>query len=137
MARRGVWMTPTLVITRSILEFFDDAGSIHARPEAIYFGGHPMQRGVWSFLTKNLYAPIPAAARQELRDAFWSYQRPVTRAFHDAGGKLMAGSDTMMIRLYPGFALHRELRELVEVGLTPYEELDARMRRLAGAESAR
>ncbi len=35
----------------------------------------------------------------------------------------MAGSDTMMIGVYPGFALHGELRELVEVGLTPYEAL--------------
>jgi imidazolonepropionase-like amidohydrolase len=122
MASRGVWMTPTLVTTRSILEFFDDPGSIFARPGAIYFG-HPMQRGVWSFMAEKLYAPISTAARQELRDAFWRYQRPLTRAFHDAGGKLMAGSDTMMIGLYPGFALHGELRELVEVGLTPYEAL--------------
>ncbi len=35
----------------------------------------------------------------------------------------MAGSDTLMIGLFPGFALHRELRELVDVGLTPYEAL--------------
>jgi imidazolonepropionase-like amidohydrolase len=122
MASRGVWMTPTLVTTRSILEFFDDPGSIFARPEAVYFG-HPMQRGVWSFMAERLYAPIPSAARQQLREAFWSYQRPLTRAFHDAGGRLMAGSDTMMIGLYPGFALHRELGELVEVGLTPYQAL--------------
>ena len=62
-------------------------------------------------------------ARQDLREAFWKYQRPLTRAFHEAGGRLLAGSDTMMIGLYPGFALHGELRELVEVGLTPYEAL--------------
>lgn len=35
----------------------------------------------------------------------------------------MAGSDTLIIGLHPGFALHRELRELVDVGLTPYEAL--------------
>ncbi len=35
----------------------------------------------------------------------------------------MAGSDALMIGLYPGFALHGELRELVDVGLTPFEAL--------------
>jgi imidazolonepropionase-like amidohydrolase len=122
MARRGVWMTPTLVTTRSILAFFDDPDSVFARPEARYFA-HPMQRGVWSFMTANLYAPIPAELRGRLREAFGKFQRPLTRAFHDRGGRLMAGSDTMMIGLYPGFALHGELRELVDVGLTPYEAL--------------
>ena len=35
----------------------------------------------------------------------------------------MAGSDTLMIGMYPGVALHRELKELVDVGLTPFEAL--------------
>ncbi len=122
MAARGVWMTPTLVTTRSILGFFDDPDGVFTRPEAKYFA-HPMQLGVWSFMTANLYAPIPAELRHRLREAFWKFQRPLTRAFHDKGGKLLAGSDTMMIGLYPGFALHGELRELVDVGLSPYEAL--------------
>ena len=35
----------------------------------------------------------------------------------------MTGTDTLLPRLVPGFALHRELQELVDVGLTPYEAL--------------
>ena len=35
----------------------------------------------------------------------------------------MAGSDTIIPGLVPGFALHRELAELVKAGLTPYEAL--------------
>ena len=35
----------------------------------------------------------------------------------------MAGSDTIIPGLVPGFALHRELEALVGVGLTPYEAL--------------
>jgi imidazolonepropionase-like amidohydrolase len=122
MASRGVWMSPTLVTTRSILGFFDAPDSVFTRPEARYFR-HPAQRGVWSFMTANLYAPIPVEVRDRLREAFGKFQRPLTMAFHDAGGRLLAGSDTMMIGLYPGFALHAELRELVDVGLTPYEAL--------------
>ncbi len=122
MAEKGVWMIPTLVTTRSILGFFADPDSIFAGPKAAYFR-HPMQLGVWSFMTTNLYGPIPTESRNRLREDFERFQRPLTKAFHDKGGKLMAGSDAMMIGVFPGFALHRELRELVDVGLTPFEAL--------------
>ena len=35
----------------------------------------------------------------------------------------MTGTDSLLPRLVPGFALHQELHELVDVGLTPYEAL--------------
>jgi imidazolonepropionase-like amidohydrolase len=122
MAERGVWLTPTLVTTRSILELFDDPGRVLARPEAAYFR-HPMQVGVWSFMIENLYRPTPAKAQAQIREAFERFQRPLTRAFHEKGGRLMAGTDSLLPGLVPGFALHRELKELVEVGLTPFEAL--------------
>jgi len=122
MAERGVWMTPTLATTRAILETLDNPGSAFARPEAAYFR-HPLQAGVWSFIVERLYTPIPPQARQTLRDAFERFQGPLTRRFHAIGGKLLAGSDTIIPGLVPGFALHRELAELVKAGLTPYEAL--------------
>ena len=122
MAEKKVWMIPTLVTTRSILGFFADPDSLFAGPEAVYFR-HPMQVGVWSFMTANLYGPIPAEARNRLREDFDRFQRPLTKAFHEKGGRLKAGSDALMIGLFSGFALHRELRELVDVGLTPFEAL--------------
>jgi imidazolonepropionase-like amidohydrolase len=122
LAERGVWMIPTLVTTRTILGFFAHPDSLLAGPEAAYFR-HPLQTGVWSFLTANLYAPVPGPARIRLSEGFERFQRPLTRAFHDKGGKLLAGSDAMMIGLFPGFALHRELEELVGAGLTPYQAL--------------
>jgi imidazolonepropionase-like amidohydrolase len=122
MAERGVWMMPTLVTTRSILGFFDAPDSLLAGPEAGYFR-HPMLTGVWSFMTANLYGPIPAETRNRLREDFERFQKPLTRAFHEKGGKLVAGSDALMIGLFPGLALHRELKELVDIGLTPFEAL--------------
>ena len=122
MVARGVWMSPTLVTTRSIIEVFDGSDKVLARPETVYFR-HPMQVGVWSFIVEKLYRPTPAELRKTIKARFETFQRPLTRAFHDKGGKLMAGSDTVIPGLVPGFALHRELRELVDVGLTPYEAL--------------
>ena len=124
MAQRGVWMTPTLVTTHSLLELFDNSDRLPERPELKYFRS-PLQLGVWSFMIEKIYGPIPAAARGKIRDAFYNFQKPLTKAFRDKGGKLMAGSDTILPGLVPGFALHRELQELVEAGLTPYEALRA------------
>lgn len=122
MAERGAWLMPTLVTTRSILEFFAAPDRLGGGPEARYFR-HPMLTGVWSFMAANLYGPIPAEARDRLREDFERFQKPLTRAFHEKGGKLVAGSDALMIGLYPGLGLHRELRELVDIGLTPFEAL--------------
>jgi imidazolonepropionase-like amidohydrolase len=122
MSKSGVWMTPTLVTTHSLLELFDSRERLLTRPEIKYFG-HPMQTTVWSFMIEKLYLPTPPEARTKLRQDFERLQKPLTKAFHDKGGKLMAGSDTIIPGLVPGFALHRELKELVDAGLTPYEAL--------------
>lgn len=122
IADGGVWLTPTLVTTRSILEEFTDPDGLFSRPEAVY-AQHPMQTGIWSFISKNLYQPIPPQVRTKLHDDFEHFQKPFTKVFHDMGGQLMTGTDTLLPRLVPGFALHRELRELVAVGLTPYQAL--------------
>ena len=118
----GVWMTPTLVTTRSILELFDDPNGLRGRPEAVY-ARDPMQAGIWTFITDNLYRPIPPDARKKLTDDFEKFQRPFTKVFHDKGGRLMTGTDSLFPGLVAGFAVHRELQEMVNVGLTPYEAL--------------
>lgn len=116
-----VWLTPTLVTTRRILDEFSDPKGLFSRPEAIY-ARHPMQRDIWSFIS-NMYQGIPPQAQTKLRDDFEKFQRPFTKVFHDKGGQLMTGTDSLLPRLVPGFALHQELQELVDVGLTPYEAL--------------
>ena len=122
MAKRGVWLTPTLVTTHSLLQLFDDSQKLLARPETKYYQ-HPMQTAVWSFMVEKLYLPIPPEARMKLRQDFERFQRPLTKAFHDKGGRLMTGTDAIIPGIVSGFAVHRELKELVEVGLTPFEAL--------------
>lgn len=121
IADGGVWLTPTLVTTRRILDEFTDPDGLFSRPEAAY-SGHPMQRDIWSFIS-NMYQKIPPEHQNKLRNDFEKFQRPFTKVFHDKGGKLMTGTDSLLPRLVPGFAVHQELQELVEVGLTPYEAL--------------
>jgi imidazolonepropionase-like amidohydrolase len=121
IADGGVWLTPTLVTTRRIIEELSDPDELFARPEAVYVQ-HPMQKDIWSFISK-MNQEIPSEHRTKIRDDFEKFQRPFTKVFHDKGGQLMTGTDSLLPRLVPGFALHQELHELVEVGLTPYEAL--------------
>ena len=60
------------------------------------------------------------AALAKLR---WPIAYQIVSIMHQAGVPIMAGTDSPMPGVYPGFALHDELELLVESGLTPREAL--------------
>ena len=121
IADGGVWMTPTLVTTRRILDEFSDPDGLFSRPESVY-AAHPIQKDIWTFISK-MYRDIPPEHRTRLRDDFEKFQKPFTKVFHDKGGQLMTGTDSLLPRLVPGFTVHQELQEFVAVGMTPFEAL--------------
>lgn len=47
------------------------------------------------------------------------------RALHEGGAKILLGTDTPNQYIVPGFSAHEELRNLVDVGFTPYEAIRA------------
>ena len=56
-------------------------------------------------------------------------QRKLTLAFQKAGVPLMTGTDTPEVPgMFPGYAVHEDLRNLIVSGLTPYEALAAATR---------
>jgi cytosine/adenosine deaminase-related metal-dependent hydrolase len=120
-ADSGAWITPTLTTSRNILAVLEDFDGELARPEARYL--HPMDRGIWSFIHSNLYQPIPQDQRALIRDGYEQFQRPLTRALSAAGARLMTGTDALIPSNVPGFSIHDELAELVDVGLSPYVAL--------------
>jgi len=121
IADSDTWITPTLVTSRKILAIFDDLDREFVRPEMRYL--HPMAKGIWSYLTENIYLKMPPEHQHAIRKGFESFQRPFTKALLDKGAKLMAGTDALIPTNLPGFSLHDELMELVDIGLTPYEAL--------------
>jgi hypothetical protein len=121
VAESDCWITPTLITSRSIIAIFDDVDELIARPEASYV--HPMGKGIWSFVLTNLYQPIPPDHRIGIRNGFEFFQLPLTKALHDAGAKLMTGTDSFLPGIVQGFSVHHELEELVGVGLSPFEAL--------------
>ena len=49
----------------------------------------------------------------------------MTKALHEAGARLLLGTDCATPFIIAGWSAHRELELLVEAGLTPYEALRA------------
>ncbi|MGZ3181171.1 MAG: amidohydrolase family protein [Telluria sp.] len=122
MTDKKAWITPTLVTTRSLIDLFADPQKALNPAEGVYFR-HPVERDVWNFLANNLYLPIPAPAKEEIRKGFRDFQRPFTKALYDKGGRLLIGTDSPWPGLVPGFALHRELHELASLGIPNYRVL--------------
>lgn len=52
-------------------------------------------------------------------------QQTLIRMLHDRGALVVTGTDAVIPMLLPGYALHRELANLVAAGLTPLEAIHA------------
>jgi len=59
-------------------------------------------------------------------------RRSIILALHNAGARLLLGSDAPQVVNVPGFSLHHELAFLVEAGLTPFEALQTGTTAVAG-----
>jgi imidazolonepropionase-like amidohydrolase len=60
-----------------------------------------------------------------LADLRWIVSCRIVRTLHAAGAKILAGTDTPMPWIYPGYSLHDELERLVDCDLSPAEVLRA------------
>ncbi|MEO8452253.1 MAG: amidohydrolase family protein, partial [Gemmatimonadota bacterium] len=120
VASAGTWLTSTLAVFRGIPEQVGDICAVMARPEMKYV----QPRVAASWLPGNNNYLDRFGPDDEVR--FWkqyAYLEKVVKGFHDAGVRLLAGTDPPVPSVVAGFALHLELKFLVAAGLTPYEAL--------------
>lgn len=80
---------------------------------------NPNLLGWWG----SIRGAAPDSTRLAARRNFVAIQEALTRALHESGVTIMAGTDTPYPLLVPGLALHEELRKYVELGLSPAEAL--------------
>jgi cytosine/adenosine deaminase-related metal-dependent hydrolase len=121
IAKSNTWLGSTLGISHNLIDVLRDSTSAFARPGLEYL--HPQALGAWKYLYPKIYKPIPEKNRKEISDGYNQFQKPFVREFMNKGGKLLIGSDVLMISTLPGFSLHNELEELVGAGLRPFEAL--------------
>lgn len=122
-AAAGVWSSPTLTFFKLAFGIGQPDSVIEARPD---------------------YAVLPDSLRRQMRegrDYYWrnppsaerraryvEARNRIVRAIHQAGGRILAGSDSPEFFLLYGWTLHRELESLVEAGLPPFAALEAATR---------
>lgn len=113
----GVAVVPTLVVIDSLPDDLDVETIRKTHPELNYWPAARRDDQSWY---KIFQAPQRAlfAGTQTTR-------RAIVKALVDAGAEVLTGTDTPLATVVPGFALHRELKNFTDAGLTPYQALAA------------
>lgn len=114
---------PTLSVFKSTFGTFRTEESIKAQPD---FRFYPEKtKAMWLANNQRILSRgVPA----ERRAKYVEIRNRLVKAIHDAGGKIMAGSDTPEFLFLYGFSLHREIKALRDAGLSNYAALEAATR---------
>ncbi len=112
-----MWSCPTLVIWDHLVPPAR-YGELEALPEFRHVSWR-LSRFLWKKTLQEVYrtryeGADYAGGRLEL-------SRRVTRALHEAGARLVTGTDVNFVGVFPGTSLHRDLELLAGCGLSPYE----------------
>ena len=112
----GVWQVPTQVLMDNLLNDLPTPTLVE-RPEMKYV---IPQDSIKNWIAqREKFQQIPAADRAKLL----GLRRRFIKALHEAGVPFALGSDAPQLWNVPGFSAHRELRSLVDAGLTSYQAL--------------
>ena len=122
-AKAGIYSTPTLTFFKVTFGTGASDEEIRSRPDYRFVPAR--LREAWEKAGKRIWAEPPTEAR---RREYVRVRNLLVKEIYDAGGKIMAGSDAPDWFLLYGWSLHRELRNLVEAGLSPYAALEAATR---------
>jgi len=122
-AKAGVWSTPTLTIFNTAFGTGETDDAMRRRPDWRMIP--PQVRELYLGARTKYWQTAATEAR---RKRYVEIRNGLTRRIADAGGRIMAGSDTPEWLMAYGWALHRELEALVAAGLSPYQALEAATR---------
>jgi imidazolonepropionase-like amidohydrolase len=121
----GVWMVPTETLMRHVLGNYP-TDEMRNWPEMKYWSKAGVQ--AWVNQTNQMRGQgLPAAQRARYLDL----RNKLIKGLHRAGVGFLLGSDAPQVWNVPGFSLWRELRYLVDAGLTPYQALETGTRNVA------
>jgi imidazolonepropionase-like amidohydrolase len=95
--------------------------SIRAQPDFKFYP-RAVQENWLNFYKKNRFLnEVPL----EKRARWIAIRDKIIKAIHDAGGRIMVGSDSPEFLFLYGFSEHRELKALADAGLSNYAVLEA------------
>ncbi len=118
----GVWVVPTLVTFHNVIRQVEDLPSALQQPGIKKLA--PWVQDLWG-PANSFYASTFSPADLSGFKHSWEFQKRITSELHQRGVKLMVGTDAMVPGNVPGYTVHEELQNFVDVGLTPFEALRA------------
>lgn len=120
----GVQVILTLVAYDHIIKQVESLPELLAAPEMKYLA--PWVRDSWG-LDVNPYKIRLGTQGPQLKKSL-AFQKKLVKELHKDGVRIMTGTDAMNPGVMPGFSEHEELRNLLEVGFTPFEAIQAATR---------
>lgn len=118
-AEAGISVIPTLYTYRDIVEQATNLREFLKRPELKYLAPWILA-GLQP--NANRYFQFPERSHAQLQTSL-AFQRKLIKALFDDGVPLMAGTDATDLGPVAGFAIHDELQEYVNDGLSPFQAL--------------
>ena len=127
LARLTVQSNPFVTPTLHLFKFTFGKGrteeSFKSQPDIRFYP--PKVIDFWTGVSKKYLA---TAAPIEKREKYIAMRNKIVKAIYDAGGHVMAGSDTPEWLMLYGYTLHLELIDLRDAGLSNYAALEAATR---------
>ena len=127
LARLTVEANPFVTPTLHLFKFTVGKGrteeSFKAQPDLRFYPQKTID--LWMGVSKKYLA---TAAPIEKREKYIRIRDKLVKAIYDAGGRVMAGSDTPEWLMLYGYTLHLELIDLRDAGLSNYAALETATR---------
>ncbi len=118
--KAGVWNCPTLVVQQSLTDAGENFEKLVKQPEIQYVA--PSRLLMWN---PSRNARFQAMNREDFEGARRGIHvlKELTHALQKNGARLLLGTDAPSYFVVPGFSAHKELQNLVNAGLSPYQAL--------------
>lgn len=120
----GVQVLLTLVAYDHIIKQVETLPALLAMPEMQYLA--PWVRESWG-VDVNPYKLRLGTQGAALTKSL-AFQKKLAKELHRVGVRIMTGTDAMNPGVVPGFSEHEELRNLIDIGFTPFEAIRAATR---------
>lgn len=122
VARSGAFVTPNLSLFRVLSEQWGKPAVAEA------YVRDPRARLISPSLRLRWLAHNSYTHRTGSIEGILPFLQQLTKAMADAGVPLLAGTDSPLPGMFPGYSVHDDIRALIDAGLSPYQALTAATR---------
>jgi len=126
----GTWVNTTLAVEKAVADVW---GGVAAAEQAVFAQpgvefAHQATIALWQAKLFSQRLFNPAGSVHGSRDPDLEFFKRYTKSFHDAGVRLLAGTDSLEVLLMAGFSMRDELLLMLEIGLSDFDAIETATR---------